>query len=81
MDLVSKTVQCVVPTKDAATVTEGGKPAHEAAGVRFLRTESQAVVYEVGSGTYVFVSPWGASDDAVAHVPPHAYSDGRPSAR
>jgi alpha-L-rhamnosidase len=34
-----------IPTKDAAIVTEGGKPANEADGVRFLRAELQAAVY------------------------------------
>ena len=43
-----------VPTKDAATVTESGKPFGEAEGVKFLRMENNAAVYAVGSGTYRF---------------------------
>ena len=68
------TATITIPAADAATVTEGGKPANEAEGVRFLRTESQAAVYEVLSGTYDFTAPRGAADNAAANVPPHAYS-------
>jgi alpha-L-rhamnosidase len=45
-----------VPTKDAATVTEGGKPAATAIGVKFLRMEKGAAVFEVGSGSFKFSS-------------------------
>lgn len=45
-----------VPAKDAATVTESGKPAKEAAGVTFTRSENGAATFEVTSGTYHFVS-------------------------
>ncbi|MEI6679940.1 MAG: glycoside hydrolase family 78 protein [Mariniphaga sp.] len=45
-----------VPAKDAAEVTESGKPAAKAEGVKFLRTENNAAVYAVGSGTYQFQS-------------------------
>jgi len=37
-------------------VTENGKPANQAEGVRFLRMERGTAVYEVGSGNYVFSS-------------------------
>ena len=37
-------------------VTEGGKPADQAEGVRFVRMEDGAAVYEVLSGRYRFVS-------------------------
>jgi alpha-L-rhamnosidase len=43
--------------KDAASVTESGKPASEAKGVKFLRMENKAAVYAVGSGSYQFQSP------------------------
>ena len=46
----------VVPAKDPAAVTEGGKPAAEAEGVKFLSSEEEAAVFEVGSGTYAFTS-------------------------
>jgi len=50
------TATVYVPAKDAAGVTESGKPAAKAAGVKFLRMENGAAVYEVGSGTYRFSS-------------------------
>jgi alpha-L-rhamnosidase len=43
-----------VPARDAAGVTESGQPADRAEGVRFLKMENGAAVYEVGSGTYRF---------------------------
>jgi len=43
-----------VPAKDAASVTESGKPADRAEGVKFLRMENDAAVYEVVSGRYAF---------------------------
>lgn len=58
-----------VPAMDAATVTESHKPVGQARGVRFLRSEKGAVVYEVGSGHYEF---------EVAHEPSHVR---RPSAK
>jgi alpha-L-rhamnosidase len=51
------TATVYVPAKDAAGVTEGGKPAGEAEGVRFLRLDDGAAVYAVGSGSYAFRSP------------------------
>jgi alpha-L-rhamnosidase len=57
----------VVPSNATATlyvpaaagpdgVTEGGRPAGKSEGVRFLRSEGGAAVYQVGSGAYTFVS-------------------------
>jgi hypothetical protein len=43
-----------VPAKAGAKVTEGGKPAAQAVGVKFLRAENGAAVYEVRSGRYSF---------------------------
>jgi alpha-L-rhamnosidase len=43
-----------LPTKAPETVTESGRPAAQAEGVRFLRMDRDAAVYEVGSGTYEF---------------------------
>ncbi len=45
-----------VPAKDAASVTESGRPADKVDGLKFLRMENGAAVYEVGSGSYRFVS-------------------------
>ncbi len=50
------TATVFVPAKDAACVTESGKPAAEAEGVKFLRMENNAAVYAVGSGSYQFQS-------------------------
>jgi alpha-L-rhamnosidase len=50
------TATIFVPAKDAATVTESGKPAGEAAGVKLLRMEHDSAVYAVGAGSYQFQS-------------------------
>ena len=50
------TATVFVPALEAATVTESGKPAAQAAGLKFLRLEDNAAVYAVGSGTYRFQS-------------------------
>ena len=43
-----------VPSADPGTVTESGHPAAGAKGVRFVRSEKGASVFEVQSGTYRF---------------------------
>ena len=43
-----------VPARDAAAVTESGNPVSGAKGVKFLRTESGAAVFEIESGAYSF---------------------------
>ncbi len=45
-----------VPTLDANSIREGDQPAKDAPSVKFLRFESSAAVFAVGSGTYVFQS-------------------------
>lgn len=50
------TATVYVPTHDASSVREGGKPADQAAGVKYLGTENGAAVYQVGSGSYHFES-------------------------
>ena len=50
------TATVYVPAKDAAAVTESGKPTGKVEGVKFLRMENGAAVYEVGSGYYRFCS-------------------------
>lgn len=45
-----------VPAQDAAGVTESGKSAAQARGVKFLRMEKGVAVFEIGSGRYNFVS-------------------------
>ena len=50
-----------VPTSDPSAVTEGGRAAGEAPGVKPLDAEAGAAVFEVGSGSYEFVAPWTRS--------------------
>jgi alpha-L-rhamnosidase len=45
-----------VPARQASAVTESGQPAASAKGVKFVRMQNGAAVYEVGSGTYSFSS-------------------------
>jgi len=45
-----------VPTRNAASVTEGGQPANTVPGLEFLKMEHGAAVYEAGSGSYRFIS-------------------------
>ena len=54
------TATVYVPTKDAESVTESGKPADGVQGVRLLRVECDAAVFAIGSGDYTFLSPWRA---------------------
>ncbi|MCX6873247.1 MAG: alpha-L-rhamnosidase N-terminal domain-containing protein [Verrucomicrobia bacterium] len=53
---INTTATVYVPPKDADSVTESGLPTAKADGVKFLRMESGAAVYEVGSGSYRFGS-------------------------
>jgi alpha-L-rhamnosidase len=50
------TATIYVPAKDAAAVTESGKPVAEAGGVKFVKMEGLAAVFLVESGRYVFTS-------------------------
>jgi len=50
------TATVYVPAQEASVVTEGGKPAGQAPGVKFSRREARAIVYEVGAGNYAFAS-------------------------
>jgi len=43
-----------VPARDAAAVTESGSPVSAAKGVKFLRAEPGAAVFEIESGAYSF---------------------------
>jgi alpha-L-rhamnosidase len=46
-----------VPARDPSAVTEGGKPASRAAGLKFERQENGSAVFSAGSGRYIFRSP------------------------
>jgi alpha-L-rhamnosidase len=50
------TAMVYVPARDAGSVTEGGVPAGQARGVRPVSTDETTVVFEIGSGSYRFVS-------------------------
>ncbi len=50
------TATVYVPAKDQAAISESAKPASESHGVKYLRTEAGAAVYEIGSGSYQFES-------------------------
>ncbi|MBN1490857.1 MAG: family 78 glycoside hydrolase catalytic domain [Phycisphaerae bacterium] len=52
------TATVYIPTSDPAKVTEGGIAAEKATGVKFLRTEEDRAVYQVGSGDYAFSAPF-----------------------
>jgi alpha-L-rhamnosidase len=52
---VNTTATVYIPTQNAASVTEGGKPAVAADSVRSLGSREGAAVFEVGSGDFEFV--------------------------
>jgi alpha-L-rhamnosidase len=45
-----------VPTMDADTITEKGRAVVDTPGIKFLRTEKNRAVFEIGSGRYQFTS-------------------------
>ncbi len=51
---VNTTATIHLPGTDGTGVMEGSTPAADAPGVRFLRVENGAALYEVGSGAYAF---------------------------
>lgn len=53
---VNTVAEVHVPADTRRAVSEGARPADEAKGVRFLRMEDGAAVFEVGSGTYDFAA-------------------------
>jgi alpha-L-rhamnosidase len=48
------TATVYIPASDVRSIKESGRPAREAAGVRFLRMEAGYAVFSVGSGRYAF---------------------------
>jgi len=50
------TATVYVPADPGSKVTESGKPAEGVQGIKFVRREDNAAVFEVGSGDYAFVS-------------------------
>ena len=62
------TATVYVPATDNRAVTEGGNPAAGVRGVKYLRSEAGASVYEIGSGNYQFVSRVGQQSAAPQSV-------------
>jgi alpha-L-rhamnosidase len=60
------TATVYVPTADPAAVRESGRPADAAEGVTLLRTEEDAAVFRVGSGTYSFTAPFAPAPARLA---------------
>jgi len=50
------TATVYVPAKDAGSVMESGRNAAQVEGLKLVKKQSNAVVYEIGSGRYSFVS-------------------------
>ncbi len=51
---VNTTATVCVPAQSAESVSEGGRPAGTAPGVKFLRMDAGRAVFAVGSGKYAF---------------------------
>jgi alpha-L-rhamnosidase len=45
-----------IPAEKESNVTESGKPASNSVGVKFINLENGRAVYEIGSGSYHFIS-------------------------
>ncbi len=56
---VNTTATLYVPAGDAASVKESDRLAAQMPGIKYVRMEAGAAVYEIGSGTYHFVSTLG----------------------
>jgi alpha-L-rhamnosidase len=50
------TATVYIPAASAKDVTESGKPAKKADGVKFLRMDNGRAVFNIGSGSYKFIS-------------------------
>jgi alpha-L-rhamnosidase len=50
------TATLYIPAVSEKSITEGGKPASEAEGIRFIKYEDGRAVYEITSGSYEFIS-------------------------
>jgi alpha-L-rhamnosidase len=56
---VNTTATVYLPARAEKDVTEGGQPAANVSGVKFLRIEGGDALFEIASGKYEFVVPWG----------------------
>jgi len=62
------TAQVVVPTTNAGAITESGVLAASAPGVTYAGVSNSAAIYNVGSGTYLFSSPFLISPVAATNL-------------
>ena len=51
--------QIYVPTTNAGAITESSVPVTSSSGVTYLGISNSAAIYSVGSGSYMFSSPFG----------------------
>lgn len=54
----NSTATVYVPTKNINSITEGNRRINRAKEIKFLRTQDNYAVYQLGSGTYHFKSDW-----------------------
>ena len=52
----NSTATVFIPTKNVKSITEGNKKISQVEGIKFLRTQDDFAVYQVGSGNYNFKS-------------------------
>jgi alpha-L-rhamnosidase len=52
------TAEIHVPTTNAGAITESGVPAASSQGVAYVGVSNHAAIYTVGSGNYLFLSPY-----------------------
>ncbi len=52
------TAEIHVPTTNATAITEGGVPAANSPGLSYVGVSNSAAIYNAGSGTYIFSSPF-----------------------
>jgi alpha-L-rhamnosidase len=67
------TATVYVPAKSAEAISEAGRPATNSEGVKFVRMEDGAAVFEVGSGRYSFqtdIYPLTRAEAATASASP-----------
>lgn len=57
-----------IPTKKVEEIKEGEAMASSAQGVKFVRTEDDYAIFEIGSGKYQFVSSYEPKDEAMKMV-------------
>jgi len=52
----------LIPTSDAASVTEGGRPAARAAGVKTAPAEGGRAAFLLASGSYQFAAKYSGRE-------------------